>query len=92
MDKGLSKANYKSWSLGKGKRTNFISKNVAGVGDYEILQKKTGGISIPKASRFPKPNDNPGPGDYQFQSTISNFNFYKKREISTSTKSNLHTK
>lgn len=69
--------------MGKSKRTNFISKNIAGVGDYEILQKKSGGISIPKASRFPKPNDNPGPGDYQFHSTISNFNFYKKRGKST---------
>ena len=56
MNQGLSKTGYKSWSVGKGKRTNFVSKNIAGVGDYEILQKKTGGVSIPKASRFPKAN------------------------------------
>lgn len=52
---------------------------MAGVGDYYILSAKTGGVSIPKASRFPKPNNNPGPGDYNMHSTISNFNFYRKK-------------
>ena len=85
-DKGLARMSIKnkknksaSAIMTKSNRINFISKNKAGVGDYEILQKKTGGISMPKAERFAKPNKNPGPGDYHFQSTISNFTFYKKK-------------
>lgn len=65
--------------IGKSDRTNFVSKNIAGVGDYLILAAKTGGVSIPKASRFGKANKNPGPGDYNMHSTISNFNFYRKK-------------
>jgi hypothetical protein len=56
-----------------------VSKNIAGVGDYNILMLKTGGVSIPKANRFPKPNKNPGPGDYNMTSTLSNFAMYRKR-------------
>ena len=84
-DRGMGKLKnkYKNQSSGplfcKSNRTNFIAKNIAGVGDYDILQKKMGGVSIPKAKRFPKPNENPGPGDYHFQSTISNFTFYRKK-------------
>ena len=80
---GRLKSKYQGQDSGtlfaKSQRTNFISKNIAGVGDYDILQKKAGGISIPKAERFAKPNKNPGPGDYHFQSTISNFTYYKKK-------------
>ena len=78
MDKGLAKGQNTGSLIGKSKRTNFVSQNKAGVGDYEILKKKTGGISIPKAPRFISKNDNPGPGDYNSQSTLSNFNCYKK--------------
>jgi|688.fasta_scaffold241549_1 hypothetical protein len=66
-------------TIGKSNRTNFISKNVAGVGDYNILNKKMTGVTIPKGTRFQKPNDLPGPGAYHFSSTISNFNSYRKK-------------
>lgn len=66
-------------TIGKSNRTNFVSKNVAGVGDYNILNKKMTGITIPKGNRFQKFNDLPGPGAYHFSSTISNFNSYRKK-------------
>lgn len=48
------------------------------MGDYNIVEKKIGGVSIPKADRFGRTNKNPGPGDYNNQTTLSNFNLYKK--------------
>lgn len=78
VDRGIAKQKDKGNMIGKSKRTNFSSNNKAGVGDYDILKKKTGGISIPKAERFAVTNKNPGPGDYNNQTTISNFHLYKK--------------
>lgn len=65
--------------IGKSQRTNFITKNKAGVGDYDLLGYKTGGVTIPRAHRFPKQNANPGPGAYHMHSTLSNFNLYRKK-------------
>lgn len=33
-------------------RTNFVSKNIAGVGDYEIISRAKSAITIPKSARF----------------------------------------
>ena len=55
IDQGMGKKlmKFRNQSTGtlfpKSKRTNFVSKNIAGVGDYDILKVKAGGISIPKA-------------------------------------------
>lgn len=65
--------------IGKSQRTNFVSKNIAGVGDYNLMAKKTAGVTIPKGNRFAKPNSNPGPSDYYLSSTICNFNMYRSR-------------
>jgi hypothetical protein len=35
--------------IGKSQRINFVSKNIAGVGDYNIVAKKTTGVTIPKS-------------------------------------------
>ena len=37
--------------MGLSKRTNFVSKNAAGVGDYNLINNPNGAISIPKAKR-----------------------------------------
>lgn len=80
---GATKLKFKNQSsgnlIGKSQRTNFISKNIAGVGDFNVGLKKSTGVTIPKADRFGKPNDNPGPGDYTLSSTISNFNLYRQK-------------
>lgn len=65
--------------IGKSQRINFVSKNIAGVGDYNIVAKKTTGVTIPKSQRFGRVNRNPGPSDYYLSSTISNFNLYRKK-------------
>lgn len=66
--------------IGKSNRTDFVSKNGTGVGDYDVLDKKMGGVTIPKAERFVKNNANPGPGEYHLHSTISNWNLYQKKK------------
>lgn len=33
-------------------RTNFVSKNIAGVGDYEITNPVKTAITFPKSARF----------------------------------------
>lgn len=64
--------------MGNSKRTNFVSKIAAGVGDYNITGSAKGGLSIPKAKRERLIEKLPGPGDYHIQSTISNTNYYSK--------------
>ena len=49
---GESKGN----AFGKSKRYNFVSNNVAGVGDYKVgdVKDKKGKLSFSKADRFGK--------------------------------------
>lgn len=54
-------------------RTNFVSKNIAGVGDYEISTRVKSAITIPKSARFNDKNINPGPGDYNIPSSIGKY-------------------
>lgn len=53
-------------------RINFISKNIAGVGDYEITSRVKSSITIPKSARFSEKETYPGPGDYNIPSSIGN--------------------
>ena len=54
-------------------RTNFVSKNIAGVGDYEISTRVKSAITIPKSARFNDNNSNPGPGNYNIPSSIGKY-------------------
>lgn len=56
----------------KGKRTSFVSTNMAGVGDYDIVKEtKQGKLGFGRADRFGKVDfGQPGPGDYQIHSII----------------------
>ena len=47
-------ANSKSNAFPKGKRTSFVSTNMAGVGDYDIIKdaKNNGKFGFSKADRF----------------------------------------
>lgn len=58
-------------AFGRGSRTNFISKNTAGVGDYEIAPKKGSGCTMGRAGRFKKEKEGPGPGDYNLNSILA---------------------
>ena len=54
-------------------RINFVSKNIAGVGDYEISTRVKSAITIPKSARFNDKNRNPGPEDYNIPSLIGKY-------------------
>ncbi len=55
----------------KGKRSSFVSTNLAGVGDYQIVPPaKSPKIGFSKAERFTKVEHQPGPGDYHINSII----------------------
>jgi hypothetical protein len=59
-------------------RTNFVSKNVAGVGDYEIDKKTRDPITFTKSQRFMNIGDRlPGPGDYHIPSSIGKYNNFR---------------
>jgi hypothetical protein len=64
-------------AIPKSARTDFISKNKAGVGDYEIQETKTFKGTIGKSERFRKMETKPGPGDYHVQSIIG----YKSKHL-----------
>ena len=54
-------------------RTNFVSKNKPGVGDYDISTRVKSAITIPKSARFNEKESNPGPGDYNIPSSIGKY-------------------
>lgn len=56
----------------KGKRTSFVSANIAGVGDYQIVAPtKPNKLTFGKSERFAKVTEpQPGPGDYHLHSII----------------------
>lgn len=74
--KGIDK---KGSAFPKGKRTSFVSTNIAGVGDYEIVkERKPAKLGFGKADRFARIEPGqPGPGDYQIHSIIG-YNYKKK--------------
>ena len=57
-------------TFGRSSRTNFISKNMAGVGDYDLLKAKGAACTMGKANRFGKTKASPGPGDYNVSSIV----------------------
>lgn len=71
--------NNKGIKFKSSKRTDFVSDNVAGVGDYNVWKNSLKDITIAKAERFMnKKNHKPGPGDYFIPSSIGKFNNYGK--------------
>lgn len=79
VDKNAMSRTTKGVKFFSSSRTNFLSKNTAGVGDYDIEHKKSDNITIPKSARFGNRQDTkPGPGDYHIPSSIGKYNHYGK--------------
>jgi hypothetical protein len=60
-------------------RNNFVSKNLAGVGDYEVEMKQREPVTFKKAERFANVGERlPGPGDYHIPGSIGKYNNFAK--------------
>ena len=79
MDKDAIQRTTKGNKFYTSSRTNFVSKNGAGVGDYDIEKKPKEPITFTKSDRFLNTGDRqPGPGDYYIPSSIGKFNNFSK--------------
>jgi hypothetical protein len=75
VDKNAMQRTTKGNKFYTSNRTNFLSKNVAGVGDYEIEKKNRDPLTFTKSERFLNTGDRaPGPGDYHIPSSIGKYN------------------
>lgn len=60
-----------------------MSKNVAGVGDYEVERKTRDPVTFKKAERFANVGERlPGPGDYHIPSSIGKYNNFSRSKRS----------
>ncbi len=80
MDKKAISKSTKGKLLFTSNRTNFVSKNAAGVGDYQIIGRVKSAITIPRSARFAADPCNPGPGDYHIPSSIGKYNSSKAKK------------
>ncbi len=79
VDKNAMQRTTKGNKFYTSNRTNFLSKNVAGVGDYEIEKKNRDPLTFTKSERFLNTGDRaPGPGDYHIPSSIGKYNNFSR--------------